>query len=60
MTNEPIKNYLETIKSNKEYDAEFVEVLIKSYDDSEDGAIIAEKVIEIINKRYDKDKENKT
>lgn len=57
---ESIKEYFEVIKSKKDYDAEFIDELIKSYDGNEDGTIIAERIIEVINKRYDKNKENKT
>lgn len=57
---ESIKKYLEVIKSKENYDTEFIDELIKSYDENENGTIIAERIIEIIDKRYDKDKENKT
>lgn len=57
---ESIKEYLEVIKSKENYDTEFINELIKSYDLNEDGTIIAARIIEIISKRYDKSKEHKT
>lgn len=55
-----IKEYLEVIKSQNKYDAEFIDLLVDSYIRNEDGEKIAEKVLDLINKRYDQGQSNKT
>lgn len=55
-----IREYLEDVKSQNKYDNEFIDLLINSYIGNEEGEKIAEKALELINKRYDQSQSNKT
>lgn len=52
MKSSAIDNYLQEIKDNSAYDKEFVELLTKSYTQSEDGEKTAQKVIAVVSRRY--------
>ncbi len=60
MSSELIKKYLEKLKSQKKFDDGFIEVLTKTNETNEDGGVTAEKILELIEERYAKNKENKT
>lgn len=55
-----IKKYLDTLKKEGKYDKEFIDILAVCNKDDEDGEIVAEKILQVINKRYVEDKKNKT
>ena len=53
-----ISKYLEQIKLSGKFDLDYIDCLFKSLDNKYDGAYIAKNVIEVIEKRYDKNKKN--
>lgn len=55
-----IKKYLNSLKQEGKYDNEFIDILAGCNEDDEDGEIVAEKILQVINKRYAEDKKNKT
>ena len=55
-----MEKYFTVIRSSGKYDAEFVDLLINSYAEDEAGEETAQKAIELIDERYDKNKKNKT
>lgn len=59
MKNKAIEEHFTALKSDKRFDAEFVELLTNSYIQNEIGEQTAKKAMELISKRYDKNKENK-
>ncbi len=60
MSSEIIKKYLESLKSQKKFDEGFIEILLRSNENGEDGEVTATKILDLIKQRYAKDKENKT
>lgn len=60
MTSEIIKKYLEKLKKQNQFDKDFVDILYNSNELNEEGEETASKVLDLIKKRYDEDKENKT
>ena len=57
-SSEIIKKHLETMIGQKEFDADFVNILIVSNIENEDGEEIAAKIINLIKKRYAQSKKN--
>ena len=60
MSNEIIKKYLEKLKMQNRFDKDFVSILYDSNELNEEGQETASKVLGLIKKRYDKNKEDKT
>ncbi len=60
MSSEIIKKYLESLRGQKQYDDEFIDVLSTCNKEDEDGKITAVKILKLIDKRYAESKENKT
>ena len=60
MISEIIKKYLETLKKQNQFDKDFVDILNESNELNEEGEKTASKVLDLIEKRYDKNKKNKT
>ena len=60
MISEIIKKYLETLKKQNQFDKDFVDILYESNELNEEGEKTASKVLDLIEKRYDKNKKNKT
>lgn len=58
MSSEIIKNHLEAMRDQKEFDTDFVDILIASNKENEDGKEIAARILNIIKKRYAQSKEN--
>lgn len=53
-----ISKYLKQIKLSGKFDLDYIDCLVKGLDDKYDGAYIAKNIIEVIEKRYDKNKKN--
>ena len=60
MASELIKKYLEELKSQKKFDEDFIDILVKANEVDEEGEIIAEKITKVIKKQYDENKEDKS
>lgn len=60
MSMKKITKYLHGLQLQKKYDNDFVKALIDSCEKNEEGEITAEGVLELISKRYAKNKKNKT
>lgn len=58
MSNKIIKEHLEAMKAQKEFDTDFVDILIASQRGDEDGKETAAKILNLIKKRYAQNKEN--
>ena len=58
MRSEIIKNHLEAMRDQKEFDTDFVDILIASNKENEDGKEIAVRILNLIKKRYAQSKEN--
>ncbi|MCR4284335.1 MAG: hypothetical protein NUV64_03450 [Parcubacteria group bacterium] len=54
MKEETIKDYLEKLKKEAKSDKEFVELLIVSYNQKEEGSVTADKILAAIEERYAK------
>lgn len=54
-----IKKHLEELKGQKKFDDGFIDLLADSNQNSEEGSTTADKVIELIEKRYVESKQNK-
>ena len=59
MANETIKTYLEQLKAKNQFDTEFIDLLISSYETTEEGDDTAEKILSLIEKRYAQDQGHK-
>lgn len=59
MSSELIKKHLKELKSQKKFDEGFLDLLAESNQNDEDGSTTADKILELIEKRYVKSKENK-
>jgi hypothetical protein len=59
MASELIKKHLEELKGQKKFDDGFIDLLADSNQNSEEGSTTADKVIELIEKRYVESKQNK-
>ncbi len=59
MPSELIKKHLEGLKSQKKFDGDFIEMLMKSNETDEDGKATAGKILKLIKERYAQTKENK-
>jgi hypothetical protein len=60
MKDEALNTYLKDIKNDPAFDKEFVDLLISTQAQGDEGEKIAEKVIFIVNKRYVKGQKNQT
>jgi hypothetical protein len=58
MKDDAITTYLEEIKKNTSFDADFVELMITALKQDEEGDKIAQKIIATINSRHVKNQEN--
>ncbi len=58
MSSEIIKEHLEAMRGQKELDTDFVDILITSNIENEDGKETAAKILNLIKKRYAQSKEN--
>jgi len=58
MASELIKKHLEELKSQKKFDDGFIDLLSDSNQNDEDGATTADRIVELIEKRYVESKEN--
>lgn len=59
MASELIKKHLEELKSQKKFDDGFIDLLSDSNQNDEDGATTADRIVELIEKRYVESKQNK-
>ena len=60
MASELIKKHLEELKGQKKFDDGFIDLLTDSNQNEEDGSTTANRIIELVDKRYVKNKQNKT
>lgn len=60
MSSEVIEKYLERLKKQNQFDKDFVDILCKSNELDEEGEKTTSNILDLIKKRYDKNKENKT
>ena len=60
MASELIKKHLEELKSQKKFDESFIDVLTEANETSEEGATTANRILELIKKRYVESKKNKS
>lgn len=60
MSSELIKKHLEDLKSQNFFDDGFIDILTNANRIDETGEVTAEKIINLIEQRYVKNKENKT
>jgi Arc/MetJ-type ribon-helix-helix transcriptional regulator len=58
MSSEIIKKHLEEMKKQNKFDTDFVDALIVSNDEDEEGKETADKILNLIKQRYAKNKEN--
>lgn len=58
MSSEIIKEHLEAMRGQKKFDTDFVNILITSNIENEDGEETAAKILNLIKKRYAQSKEN--
>ncbi len=59
MASELIKKHLEELKSQKKFDEGFIDLLADSNQNGEDGSATANRIIELVEKRYVESKQNK-
>lgn len=59
MSSELIKKHLDELKSQKKFDEGFIDLLADSNQNNEDGATTADKIVELVEKRYVESKQNK-
>ena len=59
MASELIKKHLEELKSQKKFDEGFIDLLVDSNQNDEDGSATANRIIELVEKRYVESKQNK-
>ena len=60
MASELIKKHLEELKSQKKFDDGFIDILAEANETSEDGATTADRILDVIKKRYAESKKNKS
>ncbi len=60
MSSELIKKHLEELKSQKKFDEGFIDLLANSNQNEEDGSTTAGRILELVEKRYVENKQNKT
>ena len=60
MASELIKKHLEELKSQKKFDENFIDILTEANETSEEGATTANRILELIKKRYVESKKNKS
>jgi len=60
MSNSNITKYLEQLKAEGKYDSEFIDVLIAACTNDDDWLTTANELSQIIDRRYVKNKNNKT
>jgi hypothetical protein len=58
MNENKVKKYLEQLKAEGKYDGEFIDELIDSDVNDDDGSATATKLYEIIDRRYVENKKN--
>lgn len=58
MGSEIIKKHLEEMKNQNKFDAEFVDLLVSSNEDNEEGKETADKILGLIKKRYAENQKN--
>ena len=59
MASELIKKHLEELKRQKKFDEGFIDLLIDSSQNEEDGSTTANRIVELVEKRYVENKQNK-
>ncbi|MCL5667267.1 MAG: hypothetical protein M1383_05870 [Patescibacteria group bacterium] len=60
MPSELIKNRLEELRSQKTFDDGFIDILLTSNKEGEDGDATVLKILQLVKERYAQSKENKT
>ena len=60
MASELIRKHLEELKTQKKFDEGFIDLLVDSNQNDEDGSATANRIIELVEKRYVESKQNKT
>ena len=60
MPSELIKNRLEELKNQKMFDEGFIDILLASNNEGENGDTTVSKVLKLIKERHAQSKENKT
>lgn len=60
MKEETIRGYLEKLKKEAKSDKEFVELLIASYNQKEEGSVTADKILAAIEERHAKNQGHKS
>jgi hypothetical protein len=60
MSSELIKKHLEELKSQKKFDEGFIDILAEANEMSEEGAMTARRILDLIKQRYAKNKKNKS
>lgn len=58
MSNEKVKKYLEKIKAENKLDTEYIDCLIKGVEENHEGPVIAQSILEVIDKRYAQNKKD--
>lgn len=59
MSSELIRRHLDELKSKKKFDEGFIDLLVDSNQNNEDGTTTADKIVELVEKRYVESKQNK-
>ena len=59
MASELIRKHLEEMKTQKKFDEGFIDLLVDSNQNDEDGSATANRIIELVEKRYVESKQNK-
>ena len=59
MASELIRKHLEELKTQKKFDEGFIDLLVDSNQNDEDGSATANRIIELVEKRYVESKQNK-
>ena len=60
MSSELIKKHLEELKRQKKFDEGFIDILTEANETSEEGAITANRILDLIKQRYVENKKNKS
>lgn len=60
MSSELIKKHLEELKSQKKFDDGFIDILAEANETSEEDATTANRILDLIKKRYVESKKNKS
>ena len=60
MSSELIKKHLEELKRQKKFNEGFIDILTEANETSEEGAITANRILDLIKQRYVENKKNKS